>query len=1340
MTEMRAGLVVEADASAIVRETKRSAEGLESVSRGADKTAASFRKVETQSRAATAMQERLNSTFNNFGSGSRSARDSASAFQDAFKARDAYRSLQEAIDPVIRAERELAAAQDVVNKAVTAGVAGQADAARQLKALQARYDAVAAAQGRVVANSGGAQNTVSSPVQDRLNTAFNGFGANARSARDSASAFQDAYRARDAYRALEESIDPLIRAERELAAAQKVVNQAVAAGVTDQAEAARQLQVLQGRYDAVVAAQGRTARGGRGGMQGGIQNAAFQAQDIAVQLQMGTAASVVMGQQLPQLMGGFGMLGAVMGAVLAVGIPIASMLMDTGDAAGTLDERLQKLDASLQGVSDKLKILRNQDLELTFGSMTGDIREMTGALLELERAAELRNLEKSLEAAFQDEIGPNGWQRAVSRVSALMAPGVSEYRSNERIAEEGYGELTGGRGPGYEEFARRRQQLADLAKQGEVEQVTSGVNALISDFADGGPITAMSEDLMTGLQALGAFMERTAQIEAEYNGTAKARRDDKATSEIVTAYEQQAELAASIAAHGEASAEVEAVRTRQAREALALRLQQLGIEQDSERAQSALAALADAQAAAQSQRAAERQRAVTETLTGMYNELGIAQAITEHGQNAVEVERLRTDQAAEALRIRLAELGATEDQIARAEELLSLTRQAEQDAARTRATREAQQSLGSMQREAQIQAAILTHGRESLTVKRLQIDAAREAYAQSLAEKQISEQTRDALMAQWEAVNGLAAVDPFGSLAAAQGMLDAQAQTVAQLRLEQALLGQSEETRRRVLALYQAELEIRRQGLDVEGALSARIRDGALAQSDLAAEVARQADAWNQVQGSAESAIDGMLDAALDADIPGVFEAMATEITGILQELAIKNPLKNALLGSELPTLEDVGGLQGIWDRLTGRATEIDPMQAAAQAAAQSVATMQVTAANVVITGAGVAPFAAAGIGAPANLGGGTSAPGGDWLSYANQGATRNQPISAQMQQALSFLDEMGVRMEVFSGGQDSTGPNRLGSHRHDGGNAADALFYKGGRQLDWANPADRPIFEEIVSRARGNGLTGFGAGPGYMRAGSMHLGYGAPAVWGSDLTGGTAPDWLRQAWQNPVATPVQDPLQAMQQPLRQAAQNITALAGASDTAGGALGTLGSGFDAFGQLLAGLGGGAANSNGGGALWAVATAVAGSIGIPGFKVGGDTGGSDPNKVAGLVHEKEFVFDAAATARIGVANLEAIRQGRMPGYARGGYVSPAAGYAFLSEGSQASSQPQGSLLDRVVINDYAGERIEMEERTAPNGQRQLSMTIGDQMARAMNQPGNAANKALKQRGVRQGVTRR
>lgn len=63
---------------------------------------------------------------------------------------------------------------------------------------------------------------------------------------------------------------------------------------------------------------------------------------------------------------------------------------------------------------------------------------------------------------------------------------------------------------------------------------------------------------------------------------------------------------------------------------------------------------------------------------------------------------------------------------------------------------------------------------------------------------------------------------------------------------------------------------------------------------------------------------------------------------------------------------------------------------------------------------------------------------------------------------------------------------------------------------------------------------------------------------------------------------------------------------------------------------------------------------------GFAVGGFTGDVPADQVAGFVHGREYVFDAESTRRIGVGNLDAIRQG-VRGYASGGYVGGRSGTA-------------------------------------------------------------------------------
>lgn len=140
---------------------------------------------------------------------------------------------------------------------------------------------------------------------------------------------------------------------------------------------------------------------------------------------------------------------------------------------------------------------------------------------------------------------------------------------------------------------------------------------------------------------------------------------------------------------------------------------------------------------------------------------------------------------------------------------------------------------------------------------------------------------------------------------------------------------------------------------------------------------------------------------------------------------------------------------------------------------------------------------------------------GNDWLKYSNQGATRNDPLDPKLIGAMSFLGDMGITMDVISGGQEAAGEGgaRTGSVRHDHGGAGDVDFYKDGRKLDWNNPNDMPILVQIIQTAKANGVTGIGAGDDYMGAGRFHVGFGNPGVWGAGGKGANAPDWLRSAY-----------------------------------------------------------------------------------------------------------------------------------------------------------------------------------------------------------------------------------
>jgi len=86
----------------------------------------------------------------------------------------------------------------------------------------------------------------------------------------------------------------------------------------------------------------------------------------------------------------------------------------------------------------------------------------------------------------------------------------------------------------------------------------------------------------------------------------------------------------------------------------------------------------------------------------------------------------------------------------------------------------------------------------------------------------------------------------------------------------------------------------------------------------------------------------------------------------------------------------------------------------------------------------------------------------------------------------------------------------------------------------------------------------------------------------------------------------------------------------------------------------------------------AAANVASISGAGFKEGGYTGSGGVNDVAGVVHGKEFVMNAGATSRIGVANLQALQSG-------------AAGVQKSSDRAGSANSPNFGPAPAPIINN-------------------------------------------------------
>ena len=94
-----------------------------------------------------------------------------------------------------------------------------------------------------------------------------------------------------------------------------------------------------------------------GRMRSAVQNASYQLSDMAIMMEMGIDTSRVMSQQLPQLLSGFGALGAVIGTVVAIGIPMAGAFKSMasegeglGNLFGTLTPMIEAMGSAMSAI------------------------------------------------------------------------------------------------------------------------------------------------------------------------------------------------------------------------------------------------------------------------------------------------------------------------------------------------------------------------------------------------------------------------------------------------------------------------------------------------------------------------------------------------------------------------------------------------------------------------------------------------------------------------------------------------------------------------------------------------------------------------------------------------------------------------------------------------------------------------------------------------------------------------------------------------------------------------------------------------------------------------------
>ena len=124
---------------------------------------------------------------------------------------------------------------------------------------------------------------------------------------------------------------------------------------------------------------------------------------------------------------------------------------------------------------------------------------------------------------------------------------------------------------------------------------------------------------------------------------------------------------------------------------------------------------------------------------------------------------------------------------------------------------------------------------------------------------------------------------------------------------------------------------------------------------------------------------------------------------------------------------------------------------------------------------------------------------------------------------------------------------------------------------------------------------------------------------------------------------------------------------------------------------------------------------------GYKTGGYTGNIGVNEVAGVVHGREYVMDANATSRIGVANLQALQHGAatvQQNSANAGVATPASAPASAQAAPAAGNV--GSMTNLRIINTLDPALVG-EYLASPEGEQVFVNTIrknADSVRQAVN----------------------
>jgi hypothetical protein len=178
-----------------------------------------------------------------------------------------------------------------------------------------------------------------------------------------------------------------------------------------------------------------------------VQNTSYQIGDFAVQVAGGTSASRAMAQQLPQLLGGFGVFGAVAGAAAAILLPLAANLFDAVEPAQALRTAITELNEAMSALrsADTEANAPTEDLVAQYGAQAEQAKRVLDIKREiavLEAGSALGKAQGASAAAFGAAKELKGFSvEKLKEYHAAVSAALIEQQALV-VANENFGTIT----------------------------------------------------------------------------------------------------------------------------------------------------------------------------------------------------------------------------------------------------------------------------------------------------------------------------------------------------------------------------------------------------------------------------------------------------------------------------------------------------------------------------------------------------------------------------------------------------------------------------------------------------------------------------------------------------------------------------------------------------------------------------------------------------------------------------------------------------------------------------------------------------------------------------------